>query len=475
MPRDEDIIVIGGGAAGLVAAGMAASLGAKTLLVEERRLGGDCTWTGCVPSKTLLAASHAAHQMRTAGRHGLEPAEPRFDFARVMEHVRAVRQHIYEEADAPDRIEAYGVRIANARARFLDSHTVELSHSGGTASRRGARYFVIATGSRPRTLDTAAELLTNETLFELEEQPRRLLVLGAGPIGVEMAQAFHRLGTEVTVVAPEPRILARDDAELAAMLQDVLCGEGIAFRLGTKPRQIADGRATLEDGSVVEFDQALAAIGRAPNIENLNLEAAGVRHDERGIFVDNRCRTSQRHIYASGDVAGRFQFTHFAEHMSKVAISNAILKLPLRLDSRHITWATYTDPELAHVGASEHELAASGPDFRTYRFPYAELDRAITESNATGLVKVFATRSGRILGASILGAHAGEMIAEYALAMKNGLKLRHISDTIHPYPTYMLGNRRAADFWYLDQRSPRLIRWLQLLFGYRGGSGQPPG
>ncbi|MCP5114051.1 MAG: FAD-dependent oxidoreductase, partial [bacterium] len=211
MAHDEDMIVIGGGAAGLVAAGMSASLGAKTVLVEAHRLGGDCTWTGCVPSKTLLAASHLAHQMRTADRYGMEPAEPRFDFRRVMEHVRSTREHIYEEADAPEKIEAYGVRSVQARARFVDPHTVELSHADGTKSRLSARYFVIATGSGPRTLPGDVRFLTNETLFELEKQPRRLLVLGAGPIGIEMAQAFRRLGSEVRVVAPDERILLKDD------------------------------------------------------------------------------------------------------------------------------------------------------------------------------------------------------------------------------------------------------------------------
>ena len=468
MPHDEDLIVVGGGAAGLTAAGMGASLGAKTLLVEPHRLGGECTWTGCVPSKTLLAAARVAHQMRTADRFAIEPVEPRFDFERLMEHVRAVRQRIYQQADAPERIEAYGVRYLRAQARFTDPHTVELTEADGTQSRRSARYVVIATGSRPRTLPSAMPLLTNETLFELDRQPRRLVVLGAGPIGIEMAQAFRRLGSEVTLVTSEQRILARDDAELAELLRESLAAEGIVFQFGSKAREIAEGRVMLEDGAALECDAALTAIGRTPQLAGLGLEAAGVRYDARGIVVDDRCRTSQKHIYASGDCAGRFQFTHFAEHMSKVAVSNAILKLPLKLDSRHITWCTYTDPELAHVGASAAELTRAGAAFRTYRFPYAELDRAITEASTTGLIKVFATRSGRILGATILGVHAGELIAEYALAMKNGLKLRHISGTIHPYPTYMLGNRRAADFWYMERRGPALVRWLKRLFGYRG-------
>lgn len=472
MAYDYDMVVIGGGAAGLVAAGMSALLGAKTTLIEEHRLGGDCTWTGCVPSKTLLRAATVAHQTRTADRYGLLSSSPQFEFSRLMQHVRQVREHIYEDADAPPNLEKLGVAVIQAHARFLDPHTVEVKGGTSQPARLSSRYFVIATGSRPGMPDFKAPLLNNENLFELNVQPRRLLVLGAGPIGIEMAQAFRRLGSEVTVIARGRGILGKDDPELTAALQRALEGEGILFRLGHKVKEVEprDGAlsAILDDGTTLVCDAVLAAIGRQPIVEGLGLDAAGVAVERTGIRIDNHCRTSQKHIYASGDVAGKFLFTHMAEHMSKVAVSNAILHLPVSLDQDHVTWCTFTEPQLARVGASEDEIRKQGGKYSVYRFPFAKLDRAITEGETTGLIKLLADARGRILGVSILGANAGEMIGEWAVAMKNRLKVKQVADTIHPYPTYVLGNRRAADQWYTKQLNSPLIDLLGKLFGYRG-------
>jgi pyruvate/2-oxoglutarate dehydrogenase complex dihydrolipoamide dehydrogenase (E3) component len=454
--RDYDMVVIGGGAAGLVAAGMSAVLGAKTALIEEHRLGGDCTWTGCVPSKTLLKAAKVAHQTRVADRYGLVASAPAIDFRRLMEHVRAVRNRIYEDADAPPNLEKLGVTVIASRARFVSRQAVELTDGSHISS----RYFVIATGSRPRMPDFRAPVLHNENLFELSEQPRRLVVMGAGPVGIEMAQAFRRLGSEVTVVGSADRILPKDDPELTGMLQQALEAEGIAFRLGRRVTGFEQGSAALDDGSVVACDAVLAAIGRQPAVDGLGLDAAGVVVEERGIRIDRHCRTSQRHIYGSGDVTGRHLFTHMAEHMSKVAVSNAILHVPLSMDEERVAWCTYTDPELAHVGAAEGE--------RFYRFPFTKLDRAIVDGETTGLVKVIADAGGRIRGASVLGANAGEMIAEWALAMKGGLKLAQVADTIHPYPAYVMGNRRAADQWYTGQLNSRWLDVLAKILRYRG-------
>jgi pyruvate/2-oxoglutarate dehydrogenase complex dihydrolipoamide dehydrogenase (E3) component len=464
---DYDMVVIGGGAAGLVASGMSALLGAKTALVEEHRLGGDCTWTGCIPSKTLIHAAKIVHEARTAYRCGLIPSEALDDFAALMRHVQQVRSAVYDEADSPPNMEKLGVEVIVSHAAFADPHTLQLGDRRITS-----RFFVIATGSRPRVPDFPAPLLTNETLFELDQQPRRLLVLGAGPVGIEMAQAFRRLGSEVTVVDPGDRILSKDDPELTASLKTVLAEEGVTFRLGRKVvsarRQDECLLATLDDGGNLACDAILAAIGRKPRMETLGLERAGVECSSHGITVDSHCRTSQRHIYASGDVTGRYLFTHMAEHMSKVAVSNAILKLPRSIDEKHVTWGTFTAPELARVGASEPELQKSGTKYDTYRFPFSKLDRAITESQTAGLVKVLASHFGVILGAAVLGEHAGEMIAEWALAMRNGLKLKHVADTIHPYPTYALGNRRTADQWYTRQLVSPWIGLVGKLFGYRG-------
>jgi pyruvate/2-oxoglutarate dehydrogenase complex dihydrolipoamide dehydrogenase (E3) component len=475
MSYDYDMVVIGGGAAGLTAAGMSAVLGARTALVEAQKLGGDCTWHGCVPSKTLLHAAKIAHRMRTADRYGLTPAAPAHDFARVMEHVRSIRQHIYDEADAPPHFEKLGVEVVAGRAAFLDAHTLAIHGAGAQPARLTSRKFIVATGSAPRTPRVAGiesvEVLNNESVFELTRLPGRLLVMGAGPIGIEMAQAFRRLGSEVTVVDHAGGILGRDDPELTAILLDSLRAEGIRFLLGDEVTRVEPGAAYTKTGQRVEADAILAAVGRSPTLDGLNLSAAGVRVNERGIVVDRRCRSSARHIYACGDVAGRHLFTHMAEHMAKVAVMNAILHVPFSLDERHVTWCTFTDPELAHVGSSEAELQRDGVKYTIYRFPFTQLDRAITESETTGLVKVLAGRWGRILGVSILGAHAGEMIGEYALAMRNGVRLDKISSTIHPYPTYGLGNRRAADLFMIDKLSPGLVRWLQRLFRLRGGAG----
>jgi pyruvate/2-oxoglutarate dehydrogenase complex dihydrolipoamide dehydrogenase (E3) component len=472
MKHDYDMIVIGGGSAGLVAAGMSALLGDKTLLVEQQRLGGDCTWYGCVPSKTLIKAAKVAHEMRNAARYGLTPCTPVHDFGRVMEHVRAVRQKIYEQSDAPSHFERMGVEVTQADARFLDPHTVELTKPGGAEQKLTSRYFVIATGSRPVRPELAVTTLSNETIFELTAQPKRLIVLGAGPVGIEMAQAFQRLGSAVTVVAPRASILPRDEPELSAMLKTALEADGVSFLLGRRVTSAEkDGEALaaiLDDGRKLRCDAILAAIGREASVKNLGLKNAGVAAAKKHITVDDRCRTSQKHIYASGDVTGRYQFTHMAEHMSKVAVTNAILRFPKRLDEWRVTWATFADPELAHLGSSEDDLRKRGTKFSVYRFPFEKIDRAVVEGETTGLVKVLADASGKILGVSILGARGGEMIAEWALAMRNGVHLKDISGTIHPYPTYMLGNRQAADLWNRERLDSPLLGLLGKLFGYRG-------
>ncbi len=478
MTYDYDLIVIGGGAAGLTASGMGATFGAKTLMIERARLGGDCTWTGCVPSKTLLKSAGIAHHLRNAGRFGLSDAPVRVDFARVMTHLRAVRQAVYEEADAPEIYEKMGVEVRTGAARFLDAHTVEIARDGGS-DRATGRFFVIAAGASAFVppIDGLKETphLTNETLFELDALPGRLAVVGGGPIGTEMAQAFARLGSEVTVIDMLPRLLARDDEELAALLRETLEAEGVRCVLGAGVKRIVreGGEVVItveREGArrEVRADAVLMATGRRANVDGLGLEAAGVAFTRHGVTVNDRCRTNHRHIYAVGDVTGRYQFTHMSEHMARVAVTNALLKIPMKIDTKHVPWVTYTDPELAHVGATEAALAGRGTPFEVFRFPFSKIDRAVTDVETTGWIKVFAKKNGRILGASILGASAGEMIGELALAMRNGVTLRQIADTIHPYPTYGLGVRRAADQWYVRRQSPTLVRILQKLFRYRG-------
>ena len=467
MTYDYDMIVIGAGAAGLTAAGMSALLGAKTALIEEHRLGGECTWTGCIPSKTLLRAARLAHEMRTADRFGLAVSAPQFSFGDLMQHVRAIRRQVYEQADAPPNMERLGVEVIAGSAQFTGPHSIQVSGRVWTS-----RYFVIATGSRPKQPKFSEPCLSNETLFEIDALPARLLVLGGGPIGMEMAQAFQRLGSTVTIVGSDSRILPKDDPQHARMLQDCLASEGISFILGHKAsaveRQGGELSATLDDSRTIRCDAVLAAIGREANMANLKLESAGVEYGARGIRVDRRCRTNQKHIFATGDVTGQHQFTHMAEHMSKVAVTNAILGWPATVDEKHAVWSTFTEPELAHLGESEAELSKRGARYLIYRLPFEKLDRAITEAQTGGEIKVMATKSGQILGASIIGANAGEMISEYALAMRNGISLSKIAATIHPYPTYALGNRKTADLASFKQLDSPLLALFGKLRGLRG-------
>lgn len=476
MPIDYDLIVIGAGAAGLTASAVASTVGARTLLVERERMGGDCTWTGCVPSKSLLRAAHAAHSARTAGRLGIDVNGVTVDFGRVMERVRTLRNEIYEDADAPEIYERMGVDVVHGEAAFVDDRTIEIRSASGVDAWQ-ARRFIIATGASPAVppvpgLD-GVPYLTNETIFELRHRPEHLLILGAGPVGVEMAQAFRRLGTRVTVLDTAERILGRDDEELATMTRAVLEEEGIRFLLDVTVQKASISEDLIQlrthAGDTVRGDALLVATGRRPNVHSLNLEAAGVYFGEQGVEVDDRCRTSNGAVFAAGDVTGRYAFTHVAEHMARTAVMNALLKVPSRLDTAHVPWVTYTDPELAHVGATQMELEADGVRFETFRFPYGKLDRALMDDAATGLIKVHARGwNGRILGASILGARAGDMISELALAMRMGVRLRQISDTMHPYPSYGLGVRRAADQWYVRRHAPWMVRVIQKVFGYRG-------
>ncbi|MFA5669598.1 MAG: NAD(P)/FAD-dependent oxidoreductase [Balneolaceae bacterium] len=481
MRYQYDFIVIGGGAAGLTASGMGANFGAKTLMIEAHKLGGDCTWTGCIPSKTLLHAAKLAASIKDAEAFGHESAKP-LNFSSILKHVRKVRQEVYEEADDPEIYYNMGVEILFGKAHFIDAHSLSIQdEEKNTTKEVTGRYILVATGSKAfsppiKGLDNVP-YLTNESIFEIEEQPKRLTIIGGGPIGIEMAQAFQRLGTQVTVFDMQDRILMNDDEELAGMLLKRLKSEGIQFQLSAKVSEISK----TEDGLVcvhaevggknitTDGDALLVAVGRVANYQSLNLEAAGIHHTKKGITVNDRCKTNISHIYAVGDVTGRYQFTHMSEHMAKVATSNALVKIPMKIDTKNVPWSTYTDPELASVGATEKQLIEQGTTYKIYRFPYSKVDRAITDGDTDGMIKIFAKKwNGKILGATIYGKQASDLISEYALAMKNGVTLRNIADTIHPYPTYGLAVRRAADQWYIRNQSEWMSKLIKKVFRYQG-------
>ena len=477
---DYDALVIGGGAAGLTTAGIAANFGAKTVMIEKDRLGGDCTWTGCVPSKTLLKAASVMHQAKKAEKYGLTPGAVELDPVSVMKHVDRVRREVYEEADDPVIFEDMGIDVVQGEAGFVDEHTVKITDSNGLQREISGKYIFICAGASAfvppvNGIDTV-DYLTNESLFEIDDLPEELIIVGGGPIGSEMSQAFVRLGTKVDVVDMAPGILRNDDPELSSILKETLESEGVTYHLESSLKKVSGLGSSItvsieQNGDIKELtaDKILMATGRRANIDSLQLKAAGIETYRGGISVNDKCQTNKKHIYAIGDVTGRYQFTHMCEHMAKVATSNALIKVPMKIDKKHVPWVTYTDPELGHVGATEQQLKDSGESFEVYRFPFSKIDRAITDGNTTGLIKVCAKKwSGKILGASILGAHAGEMISQYALAMRNGVSLREFADTIHPYPSYGLGARRAADQWYIRNQSETMVKWIKRLFGYRG-------
>ena len=481
MKYDYDMVVIGGGAAGLTASGMAASFGAKTAMVEAKVLGGDCTWYGCVPSKALIKSAKVRHFMNTASKFGLSDVTPEYDFARVTRRIKEIQDSVYEEADHPDIFKKMGIDVITAKAKFVDKKNLMLISDDGER-KITSRYFVIATGSSPVTPPiegiSNVKYYTNENIFKEKKLPPKLAVIGGGPIGIELTQSFQRLGSDVTVFEFSDMILPKDNRELAEMLLSKLIEEEINFHLNTqvtKVESIGDNKVVhfknnkSGDTSSITVDEILVSTGRKPNIDGLGLDEAGVEFAKQGIKIDNKCRTTVNNIFACGDVAGSFQFTHYAEHMAKVAVSNAILKLPMKLDSKNIVWCTYTDPELSHAGASEEELKKKNVSYETYKFPFSKIDRAITDSDEFGLIKVYAKKfNGKIYGVDILGANAGEMIGEFALAIRNKVTLKNLADTIHPYPTYVLGNRRAADQWYIKKQSVFFVKLLQKIFGYKG-------
>lgn len=473
-----DVVVIGGGAAGLVAAAGCAALGARTALVERDRLGGECTWTGCVPSKALLHIARRAALMREPASLGIHAGPLSIDFREVMQSVRATRREIYEHGESPGYLKQLGIHPLHASARFLDANTLQIEREG-RQRRLTFRSAIVATGSRPFVPDIpglgSVDYLTNEELFEIDRLPERLAILGGGAVGVETGQAFARLGCRVTIITRDDQLLPGTDSDAAAVLLDALRRDGVDVRLNSTIASVASGESQISldvaaknGDSRLAADQILIATGREPNTTGLGLDAASVRYNSGGIRVDAYCRTNIHHILASGDVTPASNLTHMGESMSKAAAINAVTRLPVWKYERDIVpYVIYTDPEVATVGRSGRELDEAGVAYDIITLPYDRIDRAVIEHQAEGFVRVY-HRSGRVLGATIVGSRAGELIAEYVLAMQHGLPLTSLSNTMHAYPTMMLGARRAADQFYARSLKPWMVRGLKLLYGYRG-------
>ena len=463
-----DLCVIGAGAGGLSVAAAAAAFGVPVVLIEKGRMGGDCLNYGCVPSKALLAAARRVADMRTASDLGVNAAAVRVDFPAVAQHVRDTIAALAPN-DSAARFTGLGVRVVAGSAQFADRETVTVDDRFTIKARR----FVIATGSTPSVprIPGIAQtpFFTNETIFDLALQPEHLFIVGGGPVGVELAQAFRRLGSTVTVIeAATP--LGKDDPECAAVVLAALERDGVVFRSGVRLVKVAGAstiQVTLSGGEVIEGSHLLIAAGRTPTIEGLGLERAGVATTPHGITVDRHLRTTNKHIYAIGDVIGGLQFTHVANDHAGIVIRHALFRLPARIRYDAIPWVTYTDPELAQVGLTEDQARRAGHAVRILRWPYHENDRARIERASGGHIKVVTNRRGRILGATIVGRDAGELISIFTLAITQRLNIRALAGFIVPYPTLAeIGKRAAMSHFTPSLTSPmvrRIIGWLRRL------------
>ncbi len=465
-----DICVIGAGSGGLSVAAGASQMGASVVLIEKGKMGGDCLNTGCVPSKSLIAAAHAAHTPRTSASFGVNLAPAQVDFRRVHDHVHSVIGAIAPH-DSVERFEGLGVRVIQGAGEFISRKEVKV---GGTVIE--ARRFVIATGSTaavpPIPGLASVPFLTNESVFELTERPQHLVVVGGGPIGTEMAQAFVRLGSRVTLVEMGS-ILAKDEPEAVAVVRHALVSDGISLveNAAVKGvRKTEDGIAvsvTTKSGEILDImgSHILVAAGRRPTVNGLGLEAAGIEYSPRGIKVDARLRTTNTRVFAIGDVAGGPQFTHIAGYHAGIIIRNALFAMPSKVDYSALPWVTYSDPELAHVGLTEADARKAGHEPKILTWSFKENDRAQAERRTEGLVKVVLDRKGKILGATIVGAHAGELISVWGLAISAKLGISKVASMIPPYPTLSEVSKRAAGSYYTPMLfSPRtrgIVRFIQ--------------
>lgn len=474
---DFDIGILGGGAAGLTVASGAAQLGAKTLLVEkEKELGGDCLHFGCVPSKTLIRTAHVYHLMKTAKVFGLpEMTVPPVDFKEVAARIRSVISTI-QEHDSEERFCSLGARVEFGEPAFIDDHSIRLN--GHTYS---AKNWVIATGSSPgippvKGLDKTP-FITNKEIFSLDRLPSSMIILGAGPIATEMAQAFSRLGSKVSVVQRSGQILSKEDKDLADEVMGVLSSEGVEFYLdATIIRALERGgerEVLIKDGDGREIslraEKILVALGRKPNIEGLGLEHIGVELNKKGVKVDNRLRTNMKYIYAAGDVTGAYQFTHAAGYEGGIVISNAIFHLPRRVDYTFLPWCTYTDPELASIGMNEKAAIAAGIEYSVWTEAFKDNDRSLAEGEKIGKIKMILDKDEKPIGVQILGPRAGELLNEWVAVLNGKVKLSSLASAVHPYPTLGEINKRVAGTYFSPKIfSDKVKKGLKFFFNLKG-------
>jgi pyruvate/2-oxoglutarate dehydrogenase complex dihydrolipoamide dehydrogenase (E3) component len=474
---DFDIGVIGGGAAGLTVSSGAAQLGAKTLLVEkESDLGGDCLHFGCVPSKTLIKSAHVYHLMKNAATYGLPSVDvPPVDFRNVSDRIKGVIA-IIQKHDSEERFCGLGAKVEFGNARFVDEHTIDM---GG--KRYSAKNWVIATGSSPIAppIPGLAEtaFITNKEIFYLDQLPASMIVLGGGPIGIEMAQAFNRFGTRVSVVDKADQILGKEDKSMADMVMDVMAAEGVHFNLSASIESVKNSGDLKEvvitdnDGQTqtLKADTLLVAMGRGANVNDLGLDEIGVTYNGRGIDVDHRLRTSRKHIFAAGDVNGGFQFTHAAGYEGGIVVSNAIFRLPRKVDYTNLPWCTYTDPELASIGMNQRAAKAAGIETKVWEEEFKDNDRSLAEGEKVGRIRLIVDDKEKPLGVQILGPRAGDLISEWVAALNGKVKLSTIAGAIHPYPTIAEINKKVVGAIFAPKIfSEKVQKGLKFFFNLKG-------
>lgn len=474
---DYDIGVIGGGAGGLTVTSGAAQLGAKTLLVEkEKELGGDCLHFGCVPSKTLIKSAHVYHWMKNSETFGLPAVDIQpVDFRAISNRIRSVIGTI-QHHDSKERFCKLGAQVEFGEPRFIDEHRIQLNGSTYSASK-----WVIATGSSPvappiKGLDKTP-YITNKEIFYLDHLPQSMIVLGGGPIGVEMSQAFCRLGTNVSVVDRAPQILVKEDADMADEVKDVLSAEGVKFFLNSGIEEVRDlgGQKEVKiktgEGNTISLkaEIILVALGRGANINDLGLDEIGVEYTPRGITVDNRLRTNLKHIYAAGDVNGGFQFTHAAGYEGGIVISNAVFRLPRKVDYTFLPWCTYTDPPLGSIGMNEKSAAAAGINYHVWTEEFKDNDRSLAEGETIGRIKMILDEKEKPIGVQILGPHAGDLLGEWVAILNGKVKLSTLAAAIHPYPTIGEINKKVAGAFFSPKIfSEKVQKGLKFFFHLKG-------